>query len=118
MFGRRRARRARQAEELAATREALEKLERDQAGTERALRRSEERCQVLSELGGGYSYDFRFGPDGELTNDWSSHSGLEATGYTNEEIAALGWRGLIHPDDRPIGEARERALAAGQTREA
>ncbi|MBL8056760.1 MAG: PAS domain S-box protein, partial [Anaerolineales bacterium] len=85
---------------------------------EAALRASEERYRLVSELASDFAFSFSVGPDGQPRLEWITDAWTRATGYSREAAArSATWRQVIHPDDYP---AVERALAevlAGQSRE-
>jgi len=69
------------------------------------LRSSEERFRLASQSTRGFVWDYDV-----LTDRVYRSNGVEdLTGYTWEEIPQnrTGWLNLIHPDDRPTGDASE-----------
>ncbi len=66
--------------------------------SELALRASEERYRLLSELTSDYAYAFRIEADGRHFNEWITGSIFHTTGYTAEELMGQGLS-LIHPAD-------------------
>ncbi len=78
-----------------------------------ALRASEQRYQIISELISDYAFSYRVEPDGTLTPDWiAADAFTRLTGFTVEEIDARGTLALYHPDDAPaVGRDLERVLA-------
>ncbi|HOU12095.1 MAG TPA: PAS domain S-box protein [Anaerolineae bacterium] len=83
---------------------------------EAALLQSEERYRALSELSLDFAAAFRPGPDGELVNEWNFGNLMHITGYTSDELIALGgMAGITHPDDFSLLEQGTQALIAGQT---
>jgi PAS domain S-box-containing protein len=74
------------------------RLARGQA--EAALRASEERYHLISEVASDYMFSTRLGADGRLTLNWAAGAFETITGYTFENyIAHGGWRAALHPDD-------------------
>lgn|GEM_PF-2672168 len=67
--------------------------------TEKALRESEERYRIISELIFDYAYSMRVEPHGTFVHEWITDSFKRMTGYTPEEIDAIGTFALYHPDD-------------------
>jgi PAS domain S-box-containing protein len=80
-----------------------------------ALAASEERYRIISEMISDYAYALRVNEDQTLTREWVI-GGFEAiTGYTSQELDALGgWQVLVYPEDMPIALARARRLLANQ----
>jgi len=66
---------------------------------EAALRESEERYRIISELISDYAYSLRVEPDGAMEIDWITDSYRHITGFSWDEAKALGLYGLYHPDD-------------------
>lgn len=74
-----------------------------------ALRESEERHRIISELITDYVYSGCKLPDGGVVTEWISGAFERITGYTLEEISEMGgWLTLVHPEDI------SRAFAAAQ----
>lgn len=68
--------------------------------TNRSLRESERRYQLISTVASDYMFSSRLDLDGRLTLDWVAGAFETITGYTREEyIAHGGWRAALHPDD-------------------
>ncbi len=73
---------------------------------EEALRRSQRRYRVLSELSADYAYALRAELDGPVRIVWATQALAQVTGYTPAELEDYdGLAGLIHPEDRPAAEA-------------
>jgi PAS domain S-box-containing protein len=82
---------------------------------EAALRVSEERYRIVSELISDYAYSFRVEPDGSFEDEWiTSDSFTRVTGYTWGELDALGPFALFHPDERPGLPAEQEILRRGE----
>jgi PAS domain S-box-containing protein len=82
---------------------------------ERALRESEERHRLISELTTDYTYTGRVGSDHQLRLEAASPGFTRVTGYTIEELEQVGgWQKLIHPDDLPRAQKQFAKLAAGK----
>ena len=73
--------------------------------TENALRESEERYRIISELISDYAYAFRVEPNGEIVHEWITDSFKRMTGYLPDEIDAQGKYALYHPDDEARAQA-------------
>lgn len=67
---------------------------------EEALRDSEARYRLISELTSDYAYSFSVGNDGTFTGEWVTDAFTRITGYEVAEIDRLGWDHLTHPEDR------------------
>lgn len=81
---------------------------------EEALRLSEERYQIISEMISDYAYAFRIEEDGSLVREWLVGNFEYITGYTPEESQARGgWRALIYLPDMPIAMQRFERLMSG-----
>jgi PAS domain S-box-containing protein len=82
---------------------------------EAALRDSEERYRVISELVSDYAFAYQVTPDGATTLEWITDAFTRITGYTLEEIRTPAQlAAIIHPEDRPIATERRRRQLAGQ----
>lgn len=82
------------------------------------LHASEARYRTIVDLISDYAYVFRVEPDGHVSIEWMTRSFTKISGYTVEEIDALGWKSLIHPDDRQITQQQVERLIAGNKAEA
>ena len=75
--------------------------EREKA--EDALKRSEMRYRIVSDISSDYAYALVVEKDGSLKNLWMTGAFEKMTGYTREEIDNKGgWESLIHPEDTAI----------------
>ncbi len=81
---------------------------------ELALRESEERYRIISELISDYAYAFRVQPDGTLVHEWITESFRRITGFTHEEIDEDGQYALYHPDDEDRAEADVQRVLRGE----
>lgn len=82
---------------------------------ELALRASEERYRVLSEISANYTYVYRVTLDGKFEAEWIGGDYHSITGYTPEEVDALGgWNVLHHPDDLDLGQQRDLLIRKGE----
>jgi PAS domain S-box-containing protein len=92
---------------------ALELAERKLA--EAALRRSEERYRILSELMSDYAYVYRVEPDGSFEHEWITDEAFtRVTGYTYQEVDALPPFALFHPDEHPALPEQQERLRRGE----
>jgi len=82
---------------------------------ENALRESEERYRIISELISDYAYAFRVEPDGTLIHEWITDSFKRITGYEHDEIDARGQYALFHPDEEARAEAHVQRVLQGET---
>ncbi len=82
--------------------------------TEEALRESEERYRMISELVSDYAFAYRIEPDGTVVFEWVTDAVMRITGYAAGEGAADVWQSMTHPDDLPIAQQRRKRLHAGQ----
>jgi PAS domain S-box-containing protein len=69
---------------------------------EAALRESEARYRIVTELISDYAYSYRVEPDGTLAHEWlTEDSFTRITGYTREELDARSTVvALYHPEDQ------------------
>ncbi len=76
----------------------------DRKNAENALRASESRYRILSQITSDFAYSFKVLPDNTWVCEWMTEAFTKITGYTPKEIATSG--GLqfdcIHPDDREM----------------
>ncbi len=76
----------------------------DRKNAENALRTSESRYRILSQITSDLAYSFKVLPDNTWVCEWMTEAFAKITGYTPKEIATSG--GLqfdcIHPDDREM----------------
>ncbi len=90
--------------------------ERDTAlqGAIGALRQSEERYRLVSEIGSDYVYSLRVDHGGTLTCEWITDPFTRITGFTPEEINARGWKSLFNPGDLAVADRHYETLLAGE----
>ncbi|TAG95064.1 MAG: PAS domain S-box protein [Oscillatoriales cyanobacterium] len=73
----------------------------DRKNAENALRKSESRYRILSQITSDFGYSFKVLPDNTWFCEWMTEAFTNITGYTEKEIVTSG--GLqfhcIHPDD-------------------
>jgi len=83
---------------------------------EAALRYSEERYRVISELVSDYAYAYQVAPDGSATLEWVTDAFTRITEYSREAMEVYDqWAAIVHPDDWAIAEQHSQRLLAGQT---
>ena len=84
-----------------------------------ALRQSEERYRLVSEVSSDYVYSIRVDPDGALTHEWITDPFTRITGFDAAELNERGRTSLVHPEDLAVADQRERAhgptLCKGRT---
>ena len=88
----------------------LREAELRQAGRENiiALRESNERHQIISDLVSDYTYAFTLDPDGTLHLKWGSGAYEAITGISLDHFASLEeWYAMIHPDDLAAFKERD-----------
>ncbi|MEG4800484.1 PAS domain S-box protein [Microcoleus sp. ARI1-B5] len=71
---------------------------------EAALRESESRYRILSQITSDFAYSFNLLPDQTWACEWMTEAFTRITGYTPEEIETDGWPecNCIHPEDREM----------------
>jgi PAS domain S-box-containing protein len=70
---------------------------------EDALRASEQRHRLLSDLTSDFTFGLRFVGNGPPLVEWVSEGFTKFSGFTLEELNRRGgWPALVHPDDLPI----------------
>ena len=79
-----------------------------------ALRQSEERYRLVSEISSDYVYSLRVDRGGTLTCEWITDRFTRITGYTSGEINLRGWRSLYHSGDLAVAEQHYQTLLSGQ----
>jgi PAS domain S-box-containing protein len=67
--------------------------------TEAALRESEARYRVVSELGSDLAFGFTVGFDDRVSGGWITDAYTRITGYSLSELQGSGWLPLVPPDD-------------------
>ncbi len=83
---------------------------------EEALRASEERYRLMSELTSDYTYSLSLQTDQRLTIDWVTDAFIRITGYTKPELEATAdWSRFVDPADLPIVYNNARLLSAVQS---
>ncbi len=77
---------------------------------------SEERYRTIAGMSSDYAYVIRVGADGASTYEWSVGSFAGASGYSLEELTAMGGLdGLVHPEDRAVLNQHRAHLLAGDS---
>jgi len=101
--------------ELTKANEALHAGITGRKRVEEALRESEERFRMISELISDYAYVFRVKSNDWLVREWATEAFERITGYTPEELDAHGgWLSLVHPEDRDTAIRHRQAFLSGR----
>ena len=80
---------------------------------EDALRESEERYKKISETTTDFVFSCIKPEGGNYSIDWVAGAVERITGYTNDELLAMGcWRCLVHPDDTSVFDENVTNLSA------
>ncbi len=83
---------------------------------EDALKKSEERHRIISELTSDFAFAYTINEDESSTEDWYTDALPKITGYSYEEvIAGGGWRYVVHPDDKILTDKRKENLLNGKS---
>ncbi|NDJ51598.1 MAG: PAS domain S-box protein [Chloroflexi bacterium] len=101
-----------------AVRRALDdrKLREANRLAEEALRQSEERYRMISELTSDFTYALILNGQGSLEVEWITEAVERITGYSRAETLALGgWDALVHEQDRTIVREHRRILLEGRS---
>lgn len=86
-----------------------------QKRAEEALRRSEERYRLFSELASDYVYSIDVS-SGSLLPEWVTDAFHRVTGYTLEDLkSAGGWTSMIHADDRAAADRYSDSIRSGKS---
>jgi PAS domain S-box-containing protein len=103
--------------ELARSVSVLEEQIADRRAAEAALRQSEERYRILSELGSDYVFALSVDRDRNITFEWASAGMGRITGFGPDELDGHGWLKLVHPDDIEYALGQLEAVFEGRLRE-
>lgn len=79
---------------------------------EEALRESEERYRIVSELISDYAFCYRVDANRTIIHEWVTESFTHVTGYTPQEIS--GKFSLYHPDDKDQAAQHVQDTIAGK----
>ena len=83
---------------------------------ENALKKSERRYRIVSELTTDFAYAFRVENEETLSLEWVTDAIHHITGFTLAELRSRGgWLSIVHPDDLPIIEDQLKALLRGRS---
>ncbi len=89
----------------------LTQLKREQA----ALRESEARYRIISELSSDFAFALRMNVKGRWMLEWITDAFWRLTGYVPGDMSfGIGMTAIIHPDDRVLVRRTFEALISGQ----
>jgi PAS domain S-box-containing protein len=92
----------------------LKRENEERRKAEQALKENEDRLRIINELSSDYAYCHKLMDDGSLLPVWHIGSFDTITGYTPEEVEALGGKvSLLSPDDLPRAAEYVRTLSSG-----
>ena len=101
---------------LAETNRRLEIEIAERTRAEAALRVSQERYRLISELVSDYAYALIRTPEGDWQIEWFSDAFARITGGTTLRLDAAGaWEGLLHPEDVSVMQRRWQGLQSGRS---
>ena len=87
------------------------KLDREHA----ALRQSEERYRIISNLISDYAYVFDVTADGRLAGEWLSETFERKFGFTLAEVAKRGgWQSMVYKEDIPVIDEHVKKVLSGE----
>lgn len=101
--------------ELSTANQQLRREIEDRERVEEALRRSEERYRLVSELTSDYAYAFRVEPDGTCRAEWLTDAFVRISKHAPSQLERGDWARITHRDDVPVVERRMRSLLAGRS---
>ena len=80
---------------------------------ETALRESEHRYRMISELSSDWSFQFRVNFKGRMSAEWITDSLVHVTGFSRERLLEIGYFALVHSEDRKaLQEEAQRTFVA------
>jgi PAS domain S-box-containing protein len=83
--------------------------------SEQALKHSEERYRIVSNLTSDFAYAFRVESENDLALEWVTDALVNITGYTADELNNQGgWESMIHPDDVLIPARQFHVVLSGK----
>ena len=82
---------------------------------ERALKESEDRSRVVSELTSDYAYSLEIGKNNELSIEWVTGAFSAITGFSVQHIKEMGgWLSIVIPEDRAVVTQQINSLLKGK----
>jgi len=85
----------------------------DRKKAEQALRESEARYRIVSELTSDYAYALSLQPDETIVLEWFTDALNRICGFGPEErVTYTAWLNLVHPADRELIQQRHHPLAS------
>ncbi|MFP8874625.1 MAG: ATP-binding protein, partial [Myxococcota bacterium] len=85
----------------------------DRSLAEQALRESEQRYRMISELSSDWSFRFHVDAHGRMSSDWITDSLIHVTGFSRERLLETGYFALVHSEDRKDLEEEARRIFVG-----
>jgi PAS domain S-box-containing protein len=102
--------------ELSSINAQLRREIRERERAEEAVKVSEERYRLVSELTSDYAYAIHVDSAGLCRVEWVTDAFARVTGHHPSEMEGRGaWDRIVHPDDLPIAERRIQSLLAGRS---
>lgn len=101
--------------ELSSANQQLQCEIRDRVRAEEALKASEERYRLVSELTSDYAYSFVVEPGGTCQVEWLTDAFARISGHSPSEQESGAWDRIVHPDDLPVVDRRMRSLLDGRS---
>ncbi len=87
----------------------------EREGVQKALRVSEARYRMISDVVTDFAFAFRVTEAGAFELEWVTDALATITGYASDDVRDIqGWRNMVHPDDLPVFEKSLAKLRAGQ----
>ncbi len=94
----------------------MEAVQKRHEQAEKALRESEERYRIFTELSSDAAFSIRLEGDGSPQLEWGGETILRLTGYSHEKLRDFAeLQALIYPDDRHFFDDYLQDLSTGDT---
>ena len=102
--------------ELSTANQQLQREIQERERAQEALRASEERYRLVSELTSDYAYAIRVDAAGLCRAEWVTDAFARLTGHQPADMDGRGaWERIVHPDDLPIAQRRMCSLLEGRS---